>query len=110
MAPNSRREEIFSDVRITLKFNQNGTYSLIANAASDNVSTTTKIVEEISGSCDTEEKNESHPYKKTIPLDIILGPFNGTPFQKTLKESGENATEDKKEKTVIKYNYELIRE
>ena len=101
--------EIFNDVRIKVQFNRDGTYLIKAFAASENIPQMVSISEKIIGSCDVQGKNEKHSFKTKIPLDCILGPFQGNPFQKTLKESGEKTELKDEKKLVYKYNFEFHR-
>lgn len=104
------QEEVFDDVRVKIKFNKDDTYLIMVNASSANIPTTITEVEEISGSCDTGGKNESHTKFKTTSVDHIFGPFKGTPQQKNLKESGEFSEDVNGTKKEYQFSFNLTRE
>lgn len=97
-----------NDARTEITFLDNGTYIIKIKAASNQGVLKIKTDLKIEG-CEKISSNEIINKKADVPLDEILGPFNGTSSDKVLSGSKTIVREDSetKEKTTITYNFNL---
>ncbi len=97
-----------NDARTEITFLDNGTYIIKIIAASNQGVLKIKTDLKIEG-CEKRSANEIINKKADVPLDEILGPFNGTSSDKVLSGSKTIVREDSetKEKTTITYSFNL---
>ncbi len=107
----NKYEHEAKDARVKIKFEKGGTYQLYLRASSEKGAQTTIIKENITGHCDTKEINETHPSQRNVPLDLVLGPFKGSPMDKKLHAKGSKIlSESSNGKSYYEYDFTLSRE
>lgn len=110
----STAEHDFTDVRVYLKFSHDGRYSLQLAGASKSGTRHVKIDRKAEGNCDTqiEKPHEDYTTHDDVPLTQIMGPFQGTPRDKTLTGREEFRTRDPAtdEETTINVEFQLRRD
>lgn len=73
------------DAIVRLEFKKDSTYTVFVRAASDRGLARRTISHAVTGACDTDGENENRSGARSAPLELRLGPFRGTPFDKQLR-------------------------
>lgn len=109
------------DAKIHLTFNEDGTYMMKMDGASNSSNYKGKQEEHAEGTCDPVNKKtnlteaqilELVGYNRALPLTGIFGPFPGTPYDKRLNNKKELTLKDAEsgEETVISVDFDLQRQ
>lgn len=100
------------DARTEITFSDDGTYTIKIQAASKKGKLTLKTDRTVEGSCERSHETETIDKKADVPLNEILGPFNGTSLDDVLSGSKTIVREDPdiKEKTTITFDFTLRKE
>jgi hypothetical protein len=103
-----------SDVRLYLRFTENGTYRLELLAASKTGTRRVHIERKAEGNCDTKIARPKEDYDVLADIGVakIMGPFQGSPLDKSLTGNEEFRQKDSvtDEETTITVEFQLQRE
>jgi hypothetical protein len=78
-----------NDTRVTIKFNPDDTYYVFVKATTTFESNSTMSVTEFAeGICDSKNEKKSQQTSKSVFIEGIFGPFNGSSIDKTLSQKG----------------------
>lgn len=97
--------ESFKDARARIVFRKDGTYLIEIKASSDYFNGDIHEREEVEGICETQGKDKTHQQLINIPLNVILGPFNGTPWDKQFADQGEKPVNNPEINETGTYSY-----
>ena len=113
LSEESRREgKAQKDARITLKFNEDGTFTVEISATSRDGTRQERIEEKAEGTCDTKSPPPKVVEGKVnIPLPGKWGPFAGSPLDKVLRGKTTETKVDpvSEEETTTSIDFELQR-
>jgi len=99
-----------NDSRINISFNDNGTYMIKVEAATDQSEITTTINRHAESWCDQSEPIKTVKNKTDMGLTYIFGPYQGKPSDETLSLSPTSFTKIdpvNNEKTTYTINFNL---
>lgn len=98
------------DVHIRIVFFENGTYSLLVKATSDEGTQTDSKEKKVEGMCESEsEPKDSKNRRIDVPIQVTLGPYQGTAGDKVLQQKETKDLSQGTEKTTLTVDFTLNR-
>lgn len=99
------------DARISIKFLSDGTYNILLEGTSKKGPLKVTKEKKIEGVCESDSEPKDTKNKQIdVPLSLILGPYKGTPQDKTLSQDETKDLTNGKEKVTLKINFSLTRQ
>ena len=99
------------DARISIKFLSDGTYTILLQGTSKKGPMKVTEEKKVKGICESESKPKDTKNKQIdVPLSIILGPYKGTPQDKTLSQSETKDLSQGQEQITLTIDFSLTRE
>lgn len=99
------------DARVSIKFLSDGTYSILLQGTSKNGPLKVTTEKKVEGICEADsEPKDTKDKQISVPLSLILGPYKGTPKDKTLSQNETKDLTIGQEKITLTIDFSLTRQ